>query len=136
MAPLYLSDISHIKNVAKHPPLDTALGTGSIGETTTISSPGTEAVREENLPILSETHSEQKTEEKPNEEPSLTSFGITGLYELGQQGITTDDVQDQEEEEIVEYEYHYLIPDKPDEVQDYHSSQKSEVRHQNNSENY
>ena len=85
-------------------------GVPSIGETTTISSPGTEAIREENLPILSETHSEEKTEEKPNEEPSLASLGITGDYDLGQLGILTD------------------------EVQDYKSSQISEVRHQNNSE--
>ena len=91
LAPLYLSDIQHLKSEKKHPPVDT----GSIGETTTISNSG-EAVREENLPILSETHSEQKTEEKPNEAPSLGILGTTGDYDLGQLELLTDEGQKSE----------------------------------------
>ena len=83
-----------------------------IGETTTISTTGAPAIREENLPILSETHSEQKTEEKPDEEPSFTSLGITGDYDLGQLGILTEGVQD------------------------YISSLKLEVGHRNNIYNF
>ena len=89
----------------KHPPV----GAAGIGETTPISTTGAPAIREENLPILSETHSEQKTEEKPDEEPSLSSLGLTGDYDLGQLGILTE------------------------EVEDYQSYQKLEVRHHSNS---
>ena len=92
LAPLYLSDIQHLKSEKKHPPVDT----GSIGETTTISNSGTEAVREENLPILSETHSEQKTEEKPNEAPSFGILGTTGDYDLGQRELLIEEVQKSE----------------------------------------
>ena len=88
------------------------MGSGDIGETTTITITGAPAIREENLPILSETHSEEKTEEKPDEEPSLTSLGLAGSYDLGQLGILTE------------------------EVEDYKSYQNLEVRHQNNSSLY
>ena len=84
----------------KHPPV----GAVGIGETTAISTTETPAIREENLPILSETHSEQKTEENP----SLTSLGLTGDYDLGQLGILTEEVEDYKPYQKIEVR-HYNI---------------------------